>query len=75
MGLAGAGAHVYLLGRSKEKAAARIAKIEAAGGTASFLPSEATKLLASTGVRVEELEGIVRSVTFRAVRTVGVVTE
>ncbi len=41
-GLAGAGAEVYLLGRSEEKAAARIEKIEAAGGVARFLPLEAT---------------------------------
>ncbi len=41
-GLAGAGAFVYLLGRSEEKAAARIARIEEAGGAASFLPVEAT---------------------------------
>jgi NAD(P)-dependent dehydrogenase (short-subunit alcohol dehydrogenase family) len=41
-GLAGAGAEVYLLGRSAEKAAARIAQIESQGGSASFLPLEAT---------------------------------
>lgn len=42
-GLAGAGAFVYLLGRSEEKAAARIERIESAGGSASFLPVEVTK--------------------------------
>ncbi len=41
-GLAGAGAFVYLLGRSEEKARARIEKIEAVGGSAAFLPVEAT---------------------------------
>ena len=35
-GLAAAGADVVLVGRSQEKAAARIAKIEAAGGKATF---------------------------------------
>ncbi len=42
-GLAGAGAFVYLLGRSAEKAADRIARIESLGGSAAFLPLEATK--------------------------------
>lgn len=42
-GMAGAGAFVYLLGRSEEKAAERIARIEAQGGAASFLSFEATK--------------------------------
>ncbi len=41
-GLAGAGAFVYLLGRSAEKAADKIARIEALGGSAAFLPFEAT---------------------------------
>ncbi len=41
-GLAGAGADVYLLGRSEKKAAARIEKIESLGGSASFLPVEVT---------------------------------
>lgn len=35
-GLAAAGAHVVLVGRSVEKATARLAKIEADGGSASF---------------------------------------
>ncbi len=35
-GLAAAGAHVVLVGRSVEKATARLAKIEEAGGSASF---------------------------------------
>ena len=42
-GLAGAGAFVYLLGRSAEKAADKIARIESLGGSAAFLPFEATK--------------------------------
>lgn len=41
-GLAGAGAFVYLLGRSEEKAKARIERIESLGGRAAFLPFEAT---------------------------------
>lgn len=41
-GLAGAGAEVVLVGRSQEKAAARLAKIEDAGGKAYFLPAEAS---------------------------------
>jgi NAD(P)-dependent dehydrogenase (short-subunit alcohol dehydrogenase family) len=40
-GLAGAGAEVVLVGRNEEKAAARLAKISAAGGRACFLSSEA----------------------------------
>lgn len=40
-GLAGAGAEVVLVGRNAEKAAARLAKIQAAGGKAYFLPTEA----------------------------------
>ncbi|OAM88028.1 SDR family oxidoreductase [Termitidicoccus mucosus] len=40
-GLAGAGAEVVLVGRSQEKANARLAKIEAAGGKAWFQSAEA----------------------------------
>jgi len=40
-GLAAAGAKVILVGRNPEKAAARIAKIEAAGGKAFFEICEA----------------------------------
>jgi NAD(P)-dependent dehydrogenase (short-subunit alcohol dehydrogenase family) len=40
-GLAGAGAEVVLVGRNQEKAHARLAKIEAAGGKAWFHPAEA----------------------------------
>jgi NAD(P)-dependent dehydrogenase (short-subunit alcohol dehydrogenase family) len=40
-GLAGAGAEVVLVGRNAEKAAARLAKIQSAGGKAYFLPTEA----------------------------------
>jgi len=41
-GLAGAGAEVVLVGRSEEKAAARIASIEEAGGKAWFAPCDVT---------------------------------
>lgn len=41
-GLAGAGAEVVLVGRSQEKADARLAKIAAAGGKAWFYSAEAT---------------------------------
>jgi NAD(P)-dependent dehydrogenase (short-subunit alcohol dehydrogenase family) len=41
-GLAGAGAEVVLVGRSQEKAEARLAKISAAGGKAWFHAAEAT---------------------------------
>lgn len=41
-GLAGAGAEVVLVGRSEEKANARLAKIAAAGGKAWFHSAEAT---------------------------------
>ena len=40
-GLAGAGAEVVLVGRSQEKAEARLARIHAAGGRACFVPTEA----------------------------------
>ena len=42
-GLAAAGAEVVLVGRSQEKAEARLAKIEAAGGKAYFVPCEVDK--------------------------------
>jgi NAD(P)-dependent dehydrogenase (short-subunit alcohol dehydrogenase family) len=41
-GLAGAGAEVVLVGRNQEKAEARLAKIRAAGGRASFISAEAS---------------------------------
>ncbi len=41
-GLAGAGAEVVLVGRNEEKAAARLAKITANGGKASFISAEAS---------------------------------
>jgi NAD(P)-dependent dehydrogenase (short-subunit alcohol dehydrogenase family) len=41
-GLAGAGAEVVLVGRNEEKAKARLAKIEAAGGKAYFVAAEAS---------------------------------
>lgn len=42
-GLAGAGASVVLAGRSAEKAAARIARIEAQGGVAAFFETDLSK--------------------------------
>ncbi len=39
-GLASAGAHAVLVGRSAEKAAERISQIEAAGGSASFIAAD-----------------------------------
>jgi len=41
-GLAGAGAEVVLVGRSEEKAAARLERIRAAGGSGYFLPADVT---------------------------------
>ena len=41
-GLAGAGAEVVIVGRNEEKARARLAKIDAAGGRAWFHAAEAT---------------------------------
>ncbi|WP_043583851.1 SDR family oxidoreductase [Geminisphaera colitermitum] len=41
-GLAGAGAHVVLVGRNAEKAKARIDRIAAIGGSSSFLAAEAS---------------------------------
>lgn len=42
-GMAGAGAEVVLVGRSEQKAQARLEKIHAAGGQAYFLPCEVDK--------------------------------
>ncbi len=42
-GLAAAGAEVVLVGRSQEKAAARLAKIQDAGGSAYFLPADVSE--------------------------------
>ena len=50
-GLAGAGAEVVLVGRSAEKAAARLAKIAAAGGTGWFHAAEATSKAELEGLR------------------------
>ena len=50
-GLAGAGAEVVLVGRSEEKAAARLAKISAAGGKAWFHSAEATSKAELEGLR------------------------
>jgi NAD(P)-dependent dehydrogenase (short-subunit alcohol dehydrogenase family) len=45
-GMAGAGAEVVLVGRSQEKADARLAKISAAGGKAYFISAEADSKVA-----------------------------
>jgi NAD(P)-dependent dehydrogenase (short-subunit alcohol dehydrogenase family) len=50
-GLAGAGAEVVLVGRDEDKAAARLAKIAAAGGKAWFHPAEATSKVALEALR------------------------
>lgn len=50
-GLAGAGAEVVIVGRSLEKAEARIAKIAAAGGKAWFHSAEATNKAELEGLR------------------------
>lgn len=50
-GLAGAGAEVVLVGRSQEKAEARLAKIAAAGGRAWFHAAEATSKAELEGLR------------------------
>ena len=50
-GLAGAGAEVVLVGRSAEKAAARVARIVAAGGRARFHPAEASSKAELEGLR------------------------
>jgi len=49
-GLAGAGAEVVIVGRNEDKARARIAAIEAAGGRAWFHAAEATSRTAVEGV-------------------------
>lgn len=59
-GLAGAGAEVVLVGRSEEKAKARLAKIEAAGGKGYFLPTEASSKA--------ELETLLQNVLSRSKR-------
>src|SRR5438034_10672654 len=41
-GLAGAGAEVVLVGRSADKATARLQRIESTGGKSSFIAAEAT---------------------------------
>ncbi len=50
-GLAGAGAEVVLVGRNAEKAAARVARIAAAGGRAWFHPAEASSKAELEGLR------------------------
>jgi NAD(P)-dependent dehydrogenase (short-subunit alcohol dehydrogenase family) len=59
-GLAGAGAEVVIVGRNEEKAAARLARISAAGGRAWFHAAEATSKPA--------LEGLLAAVLQRAGR-------
>lgn len=59
-GLAGAGATVVIVGRNEEKAAARIRRVEEAGGTAWFHAADA----ASRG----ELEGLLAAVLERSGR-------
>jgi NAD(P)-dependent dehydrogenase (short-subunit alcohol dehydrogenase family) len=59
-GLASAGAHVAIVGRNEQKAASRIAAIEAAGGRAWFHPAEATSKA--------ELESLLEAVLARAGR-------
>lgn len=49
-GLAAAGAEVVLAGRSKEKAAARLASISAAGGLGYFVPVDAGKKASVTAL-------------------------
>lgn len=59
-GLAGAGAEVVLVGRSEEKANARLSKIAAAGGRGWFHAAEASSKA--------ELEGLLRAVLERSGR-------
>jgi NAD(P)-dependent dehydrogenase (short-subunit alcohol dehydrogenase family) len=59
-GLAGAGAEVVIVGRNEEKAAARIRRIEGAGGAGWFHAAEATSKA--------ELEGLLTSVLQRSGR-------
>ena len=64
-GLAGAGAEVVLVGRSEDKARARLAKIDEAGGQAWFHPAEATskseleRLLAAVLKRSQRVDIVV----------------
>ena len=64
-GLASAGAEVVLVGRSKEKAEARLKSIEAAGGKAWFLPCEVDKrdqlekLLADVVEKSGKVDGLI----------------
>jgi NAD(P)-dependent dehydrogenase (short-subunit alcohol dehydrogenase family) len=55
-GLAAAGAEVILVGRSEEKAKARLAKIEAAGGRGSFIAAEVSERAALEAVLVETIK-------------------
>jgi len=59
-GLAGAGAEVVIVGRNEEKAGAKLARIEAAGGRAWFHAAEATSK--------QELESLVAAVLKRSGR-------
>jgi len=49
-GLAGAGAHVVLVGRSQEKAEKRMARITEAGGSASFIATDVSTKSALEGL-------------------------
>jgi len=55
-GLAGAGAEVVLVGRSEEKAKARLEKISAAGGKGYFIPTEASSKAELQGLLAQVLE-------------------
>ena len=55
-GLAGAGAIVVIVGRSEEKARARLEQIEQLGGTASFVAAEAGERSSLDNLRTQVLE-------------------
>jgi NAD(P)-dependent dehydrogenase (short-subunit alcohol dehydrogenase family) len=55
-GLAGAGAEVVLVGRSEEKANARLARIATAGGKGWFLSADVTTKAALTGILKKTLD-------------------
>ncbi|MFT5409860.1 MAG: NAD(P)-dependent dehydrogenase (short-subunit alcohol dehydrogenase family), partial [Verrucomicrobiales bacterium] len=55
-GLAGAGAEVVLVGRSEEKAKARLESIEAAGGKGYFLPADVTDRASLEGLLAATVE-------------------
>lgn len=55
-GLAGAGAHVLLVGRNAEKAEARMAKIRESGGKVDFLKADVSTRAALEGLLKDALE-------------------